>query len=169
MENVEQISEHEQFNVENAGQYLTFKLDTEMYGIEILKVREIIGLIQITRVPRMPEYVKGVINLRGKVIPIIDLRMAFSLPEVQPTKRTCIVVVEVEIDDDSVQVGVIVDEVDEVLDFVPNSIEPAPEYGGGHIKTEFIKAMGKINNQVKILLDIDKVISNTDISLLQEG
>lgn len=152
---------------DRAGKYLTFKLANEFYGIEILKVREIIGLIQITHVPRMPDYVKGVINLRGKVIPIIDLRLKFGLPSSEYTKRTSIIVVEVTGHALSFQVGAVVDEVDEVLDFAQNQIEPAPEYGNSGM-TDFILAMGKVNGQVKILLDIDKVITHGDIAQLTE-
>lgn len=152
---------------EHCGKYLTFKLATEHYGIEILKVREIIGMIQITKVPRMPEYIKGVMNLRGKVIPIIDLRLKFGLPEATHTKRTCIVVVEVTSVSNSFQVGVIVDEVDEVVDLNEEQIEPSPEYGNS-LHTDFIRAMGKVNEEVKILLDIDKILTQDDVILLQE-
>jgi purine-binding chemotaxis protein CheW len=159
--------EPQSWSEEHAGKYLTFKVAAEFYGIEILKVREIIGIIRITKVPRMPDYVKGVINLRGKVIPIIDLRLRFGLKPMEYTKRTCIVVVEVMTENAGFQVGVIVDEVDEVLDFMPRQIEPAPDYGS-HDKAEFIRAMGKVGEHVKILLNIDKIVTQGDLSLLQE-
>lgn len=150
------------------GKYLTFKLDSEDYGIEILAVREIIGVIPVTRVPRMPDYVKGVINLRGKVIPIIDLRLKFGLNPVSYDKLTCIIVVQVTCGDISFQVGIVVDTVNEVLHFSENQLEPAPSYGSG-LKTDFILAMGKVEGKVKILLDINKILSNEDVALIRES
>ena len=162
------LSSKEQWALERSGKYLTFRVDSEYYGIEILKVREIIGMIQVTRVPRMPDFVKGVVNLRGKVIPVIDLRLKFGLDQGEQTRLTCIVVVEVSHDDSTFQVGTIVDEVDEVIDFSKDSIEPAPEYGTG-IQTDYIRAMGKVESSVKILLDIDKVITHSDVALFEES
>ncbi len=140
------------------GKFLTFKLADEEYGVEILKVREINGVMDITAVPRMPNYMKGVINLRGKVIPVIDLRLKFGLNEIEHTDQTCIIVVDV-----GQEIGIIVDTVSEVLDIPGESIEPAPSMGAA-VETSFILGMGKVEEDVKILLDIDKVLSGEDFS-----
>ncbi|MBI5756145.1 MAG: purine-binding chemotaxis protein CheW [Nitrospirae bacterium] len=136
------------------GKYLTFVLNNEEYGLEILKVREIIGLMDITPVPQTPSCVKGIINLRGKVIPVIDQRLKFGIPETEYTKETCIIVVNIE----NRLMGIIVDTVSEVLDIMAKDIEPPPSLGSG-VKTDFMLGMGKIKGKVKILLDIDKVLS----------
>ena len=141
----------------NGGKYLTFKLDDEEYGVEILKVREIIGMMGITAVPRMPSYMKGVINLRGKVIPVIDLRMKFCLPEAEYTSETCIIVVDVQ----GNLVGIIVDRVSEVQDIRGENIEDPPSIGTS-VDTAFILGMGKSKGNVEILLDIDKVLSDAE-------
>ncbi len=140
-----------------AGKYLTFALDNEEYGLEILKVREIIGYMQITAVPKTPAHVKGVINLRGQVIPVIDLRMKFSMTEAEVTEETCIIVVEIHQADQKYQTGIVVDHVQEVLDIAGDKIEDAPQFGS-NVDTQFILGMGKVNGAVKILLDIDKVL-----------
>jgi purine-binding chemotaxis protein CheW len=149
-----------------AGKYLTFRLGEEEFGLEILKVQEIIQLQSITRVPRTPDYVRGVINLRGKVIPVVDLRLKFGLDRAEDTERTCIVVVQIRHADGMVVMGTIIDEVREVLDIPGASIEDAPSFGAS-IETEFILGMGKIGNSVKILLDIDKVLSGREIQHIQ--
>ena len=149
-----------------AGKYLTFRLGEEEFGLEILKVQEIIQLQAITRVPRTPEYVRGVINLRGKVIPVVDLRLKFGMDRVEDTERTCIVVVQIRHADGVVVMGTIIDEVREVLDIPEASIEDAPSFGSS-IETEFILGMGKIGNGVKILLDIDKVLSASEIHAIK--
>ena len=138
---------------DDEGKYLTFKLADEEYGVEILKVREIIGIMQITAVPRMPAHVKGVINLRGKVIPVVDLRLKFGLEEAEHTEQTCIIVVNV-----GQEIGIVVDTVSEVLDIAGENIEPTPSMGGS-VDTSFILGMGKVGEVVKILLDIGKVLS----------
>ncbi len=135
------------------GKYLTFALGHEEYGLEILGVREIIGLMDITGVPQMPEYVKGVINLRGKVIPVIDLRLKFGMARQDYTKETCIIVINVS----NTLMGIVVDRVCEVLDISKENIEPAPSFGT-KLRTEFITGMGKVGDKVKILLDIEKVL-----------
>jgi purine-binding chemotaxis protein CheW len=140
------------------GKYLTFSLAGEEYGLEILKVREIIGIMDITAMPQVPEDVKGVINLRGKVIPVIDLRLKFGLEPTAYTDQTCIVVVDV-----GALVGVIVDTVQEVLDIQDGQIDPPPPLGAA-VNTQFILGMGKIKDDVKILLDIDKVLGSETIS-----
>ena len=136
------------------GKYLTFALGHEEYGLEILEVREIIGLMEITAIPKVPEYVKGVINLRGKVIPVIDLRLKFSMPKIDYTKETCIIVLNV----DDKLIGIIVDKVCEVLDIAKENIEPSPSFGS-KVHVDFITGMGKVGDKVKILLNIDKILS----------
>ena len=148
---------------DRAGKYLTFKLGNEEYGIEILKVREIIGMMDITYVPRTPDFVKGVINLRGKVIPVIDLRRKFGLDEAEITDETCIIVVDVYRDDVLVQAGLLVDSVSEVLDVEDGDIEDAPSFGE-EIDTSFILGMAKVKGGIKILLNIDKVLSTEEIT-----
>lgn len=137
--------------------YLTFKLAQEQYGVEILKVREIIGVMDITAVPRMPEYMKGVINLRGKVIPVVDLRLKFGLEEMEHTEQTCIIVVDV-----GREIGIIVDTVSEVLDIETGNIEPPPSMGGA-VDTAFILGMGKVGDNVNILLDINEVLTTDEL------
>lgn len=137
--------------------YLTFKLAHEEYGVEILKVREINGLMDITAVPQMPVYMKGVINLRGKVIPVVDLRLKFGFEEIEHTEQTCIIVVDV-----GKEIGIIVDTVSEVLDIKRKNVEPPPSMGG-LVDTSFILGMGKVGDDVKILLDIDKVLTGNEL------
>jgi purine-binding chemotaxis protein CheW len=141
-----------------AGKYLTFALHRESYGIEVLKVREIIRLTEITAVPQMPDYVRGVINLRGKIIPVMDLRLRFGFPEAKNTEQTCIVVVQVKLPDGkATQMGMVVDGVEEVANIAAADIEETPDFGG-QISTDYIVGMAKIKGVVKTLLDIDKVV-----------
>ncbi len=142
-----------------AGKYLTFGLGDEEYGLEILKVQEIIGLMAITRVPRSPAFVRGVINLRGKVIPVVDLRLKFGMEQVDDTEKTCIIVVQVSQSDSDVTMGIIVDQVSEVLDVMASQIEPTPELGGD-VSTDFILGMGKVGDKVVMLLDVNKVLTD---------
>jgi purine-binding chemotaxis protein CheW len=146
-----------------AGKYLTFRLAEEEYGLEILKVQEIIQMQAVTKVPRTPSYVRGVINLRGKVIPVVDLRTKFGLADTKDTEKTCIIVVQIAHVDSKVTTGIIIDEVKEVLDIKQENIEETPSFGSS-VKTEFILGMGKIGASVKILLDIDKVMSIQDLT-----
>jgi purine-binding chemotaxis protein CheW len=146
-----------------AGKYLTFKLAEEEYGLEILKVQEIIQMQAVTRVPRTPDYVRGVINLRGKVIPVIDLRKKFGLVTVDDTEKTCIIVVQIRTTDSTVVMGIIIDEVKEVLDIKAENIEETPTFDAS-INTEFILGIGKIGSSVKMLLDIDKVLSMAEVA-----
>lgn len=143
------------------GKYLTFVLCGEEYGVEILKVREIMGVMPITPVPQSPNYIKGIINLRGKVIPVIDLRLKFGFQEVEHTKETCIIVVEIN----SVLTGIIVDTVSEVLDVSGDDLEPPPRLGN-NVDTEIFLGMAKIKGKVKILLDIDKVLGAEEINMV---
>jgi len=135
------------------GKYLTFALGREDYGLEILKVREIIGMMNITAVPQVPAYVKGVINLRGKVIPVIDLRLKFGMPSIDTTAETCIIIVNLK----DILIGIIIDKVKEVLDIKQEKIEATPNFGS-NIHTDYILGIGKINDSVKILLNIEKVL-----------
>ena len=148
-----------------AGKYLTFKLDAEEFGLEILKVQEIIKIMDITRVPRTPAFVRGVINLRGKVIPVVDLRLKFEMERREGTDKTCIIVVTVRRASGAVVMGIIVDEVSEVLDVAGDSIEPAPEFGGA-VDTSFILGMGKVGERVVTLMDVDKVLSGEDVAIV---
>ncbi len=143
---------------QKAGKYLTFFLAGEEYGLEILKVREIIGLMDITDVPGTPAFVKGVINLRGKVIPVLDLRSKFGMETAEQTEETCIIVVDVG----TVEMGIVVDKVSEVLDIAAEDIEDAPSFGVD-VNTDFILGMGKAEGSVKILLDIDKVLTSSEV------
>jgi purine-binding chemotaxis protein CheW len=149
--------------IQKEGKYLTFALASEEYGLEILKVREIIGHMDITNVPQTPMHVKGVINLRGQVIPIVDLRLKFGMEEAEITEQSCIIVVEITQGDRSFQTGIVVDHVQEVLDITEDQIEDAPQFGSS-VDTDFISGMGKIGDDVKILLDIDKVLGGEDLS-----
>ncbi len=145
------------------GKFLTFVLSNEEYGIEILKVREIIGLMDITTVPQTPDYMKGVINLRGKVIPVIDLRMKFSIQEEEHTQETCVIVVEVN----GASIGIIVDSVSEVVDINGEDIENSPRFSQG-IDTSFIMGLGKVKEKIIILLDIDTVLSSDELDLVDK-
>jgi len=149
--------------LEKEGKYLTFALGPEEYGLEILKVREIIGYMEITAIPQTPHHVKGVINLRGQVIPVIDLRAKFGMDTAEVTEETCVIVVEANQGKRKFSTGVIVDYVQEVLDIAHKDIENAPQFGSS-VDTEFILGMGKIGDSVKILLDIDKVLVGEDLS-----
>ncbi len=137
----------------HGGKYLTFSLAEEEYGLEIMKVREIIGIMDITAVPQMPAHVKGVINLRGKVIPVVELRLKFGMESAEYTEATCVIVVDV-----GTLVGIIVDTVQEVLNIKGEQIDPPPPLGAS-VDTTFILGMGKVKEEVKILLDIDKVLN----------
>jgi purine-binding chemotaxis protein CheW len=149
------------------GKYLTFALGSEEYGLEILKVREIIGYMEITAVPQTPSYVKGVINLRGQVIPVIDLRTKFGMETAKITEETCIIVVEINQSSRKFSTGIVVDHVQEVLDIDGESIESAPQFDST-VNTDFILGMGKVGDTVKILLDIDKVLGNSGIDKLAQ-
>jgi purine-binding chemotaxis protein CheW len=143
------------------GKYLTFALGREEYGIGILKVKEIIGVLPITPVPGTPGYMKGVINLRGKVIPVVDLRLKFGMEEVGHTERTCIIVVEVSQPAGAVLTGIMVDSVSEVLNIKAGDVEEAPDFGA-KLDTDYILGLAKTNGGVKILLEIDRVLGNGD-------
>ncbi len=150
------------------GKYLTFSMADEEYGIGILKIKEIIGMMPITTVPQTPEFVKGVINLRGKVIPVIDLRLRFGMESIDYTDRTCIIVVEIEGTAGTVQIGIVVDAVSEVLNVNGEDVEETPTFGA-KLNTEYILGMAKMEGSVRILFDIDKVLSVEEISVLDKA
>lgn len=154
--------------LEREGKYLTFSLAGEEYGIGILKVKEIIGMMPVTTVPRTPDYMKGVINLRGRVIPVVDLRLKFGMESAAYTERTCIIVVEIRGERGQIQMGMVVDSVSEVLNIKGGDIEDAPAFGAG-LETGYILGMAKMNGGVKILIDIDKVLASDEVALLQEA
>jgi len=153
---------------DKAGKYLTFRLDKEEYGLVITKVVEIIGIIDCTPLPRTPDYVKGVINLRGKVIPVIDLRLKFGLPEEKYTEKSCIIVVEIYDTVGMLNIGIIVDSVSEVLNITPDDLEETPRFGV-QVNTEFILGMAKGKGVVRTLLDIDKIIVSSELSEISES
>jgi len=154
--------------VDREGKYLTFSLADEEYGIGILKIKEIIGMMPITTVPQTPEFVRGVINLRGKVIPVMDLRLRFGIDSIDYTDRTCIIVVEMTGETGTIQIGVVVDSVSEVLNIKGENIEDTPTFGTS-LNTEYILGMAKMEGGVKILLDIDRVLKQEEIANLEEA
>ncbi|MBI5418977.1 MAG: purine-binding chemotaxis protein CheW [Deltaproteobacteria bacterium] len=141
-----------------SGKFLTFELDDEVYGLDILKVKEIIGIMDITSVPQSPPYMKGVLNLRGKIIPVVDLRLKFGFAEREYTERTCIIVVELSGAEGKLLVGIIVDAVSEVTNISDSDVEPTPDFGGS-FTVDYIQGMAKIKGKVVILLDISRVLS----------
>ncbi|HUI57585.1 MAG TPA: chemotaxis protein CheW [Bryobacteraceae bacterium] len=145
-----------------AGKYLVFELGREEFGIQVLKVREIMGVLDITAVPQTPAYMKGVINLRGKVIPVVDLRLKFGLPGTEYTQRTCIIVVQLQADMSSMLMGIVVDGVAEVLNLAGGDIEDTPDFGQGAVRP-YLLGMAKIKGKVKILLDIDQVMTSQEL------
>ena len=147
-----------------AGTYLTFELAGEQYGLDILKVREIIGLMEITPVPQTQMFVKGLLNLRGRVIPVVDLRLKFGLPEIEHTDRTAIIVVEITLNTGPAQMGILVDTVSEVMHIRAEDIEPAPEFGA-RMRTEYMLGVAKIKGRVVILLDIAQVLTGESLVL----
>jgi len=144
-------------------QYLTFELDRETFALDVAKVREILDSPTVTKVPQTPQYMRGVINLRGSVVPVIDLRLKFGMAETEQTVNTCIIVVEIELDGELIILGALADSVQEVIDLEPEQIEPSPRIGT-KLNTDFIKGMGKHNEQFIMILDIDKVFSATELA-----
>ncbi len=159
------MSEGKGIAVNKTGKYLTFTLGSEQYGLEILKVREIIGIMEITKVPRTPEFIRGVVNLRGKVIPVVNLRKKFDMETVDDTDQTCIIVVDIHLENTVLQMGTIVDSVSEVLDIEEDDIEDTPTFGT-NLNTKFIKGIAKTKGGVKILLNIEEVLSADDVQAL---
>ena len=150
------------------GKYLTFTLGNEEYGIGILVIKEIIGMMPITTIPQTPEFVKGVINLRGKVIPVVDLRLKFGMASIDYTERTCIIVVEITRHSGTVLMGIVVDAVSEVLNIKSQEIEDTPSFGA-RLSTDYILGMAKIEGAVKILLDINRVLNDEEVALLEQA
>ena len=152
--------------IKETRQYLTFKLDEEIFAIDVAKVREVLDLTAITKIPRTPDFMRGVINLRGSVVPVVDLRLCFEMSKTNKTVNTCIVVVEVLLDGEPTVIGALADSVEEVLDLEPEQIEPAPRIGT-HVRTDFIRGMGKRDTQFVMILDIDKVFSAEELGALR--
>ena len=147
-------------------QYLTFKLADEVFAIDVAKVREVLDFTTITKVPRTPDFMSGVINLRGNVVPVVDLRLCFEMSKTEKTVNTCIVVVEVILEGESTIIGALADSVEEVIDLEPEQIEPAPKIGT-QIRTDFIKGMGKRDAQFLMILDIDRVFSAEELAAVR--
>ena len=149
------------------AQYLTFGLGEEEFALEITKVREVMDYTTITRVPRMPEFLKGVINLRGNVVPVIDLRLKLGMSATKKTVDTCIVIMEIKVDGEPIDMGALTDSVQAVVDLDPGQIEPPPRLGT-KLNTEFIQGMGKRDNKFLIILNIDKVLAGDELALIQD-
>ena len=149
-------------------QYLTFKLDEEVFAININKIREVIELTTVTKVPRTPDFMCGVINLRGGVVPVIDLRIKFGIKVAERTVDTCIIIVEVTLEGETTLIGALVDSVQEVSEFESDQIEPAPKIGT-RLNTEFIEGMGKRDNEFIMILDMDRVFSSEELSAIQNA
>jgi purine-binding chemotaxis protein CheW len=148
-------------------QYLTFKLGDEIFALDVAKVREILDFTTVTKVPQTPDFMRGVINLRGSVVPVVDMRLKFGMSSTEKTVNTCIVVVEVSLDEENIILGALADSVQEVIDLEPDQIEPAPRIGTG-LRTEFIRGMGKSDSRFIMILDIDRVFSAGELSTVQE-
>ncbi|PLY00578.1 MAG: chemotaxis protein CheW [Desulfuromonas sp.] len=147
-------------------QYLTFRLGQESFGIDVLKVREILDFVDVTKVPQSPDYMLGVINLRGSVVPVVDLRKRFAIESGERSKDNCIIVLEIKLNGEQLNVGIIGDMVEEVIDLRSEQIEPPPKLGS-QLRAEFIVGMGKQDERLIILLDIDKIFSDEELSLVQ--
>jgi len=152
---------------EEAVQYLTFKLDGESFATEISRVREVLEHTRVTPVPRSPEFMQGVINLRGSVVPVVDLRLQFGMPAVEPTVDTCIIIIEVNIEGTSTVLGALSDSVQEVIDLKPEQLEPAPTFGT-RIDNSFVQYMGKLEDRFVIVLDMNKVFSLEQIHSVEK-
>lgn len=154
--------------ITETSQYLTFKLDEEVYALSINQVREVLDFTKITKVPMMPEFIRGVLNLRGGVVPVVDLRLKFGMSLTQKTHSTCIIITEVVIGGEVNLLGMLSDSVQEVVSLEPDQIEPAPGIGT-HMKAEFIKGMGKKNEEFIIILEMDRVFSEEELAAVQMG
>jgi len=149
-------------------QYLTFKLEEEVFAVDVAKIREILDFTLATKVPGTPEFMRGVINVRGNVVPVVDMRLKFGLSVTEKTVDTCIVVMEIAVEDDKTILGALVDSVQEVFELEANQVEPPPRIGS-RWRTEFIKGIGKRNDELIIILDIDRVFSSTELGVIQEA
>lgn len=161
-------ADEEQIEFEDEHQYLTFQLAGEIYGIGILSIKEILEFGELTHVPMMPETIRGVINLRGSVVPVIDLSSRLGKAKSELSKKTCIVILEVANEDEVIDIGIVVDAVNEVLEIPPNEIEPAPSFGA-KIRTDFIAGMGKVQGKFVVLLNIKHVLSVDELSYVQNS
>lgn len=150
-------------SVAETTQFLTFKLGEELFALDIGKVREVLDFTSITKVPQTPDYMRGVINLRGSVVPVVDMRVKFGMPPAEKTVHTCIIIVEVEMDGEKVVMGAMADAVQEVLDLEPDQIEPPPRLGT-KLNSDFIRGMGRLNDHFIIILDIDRIFSTDDLA-----
>ncbi len=153
--------------ITEATQHLTFKLDEEVFALDISKVREVLEYTTVTKVPQTPDFMCGVINLRGGVVPVVNLRLKFGMPEAEKTVNTCIIIVEVALDGETTVLGALADSVQEVLELEPDQIEPAPKIGT-KLNTDFIRGMGKRDDQFIMILDIDKVFSTDELAIVQD-
>jgi purine-binding chemotaxis protein CheW len=154
--------------ISETTQYLTFKLEDEVFALDIAKVREVLEYTTVTKVPRTPDFMCGVINLRGGVVPVVNMRLKFGMTDGEKTVNTCIIIVEVTIDGETTVLGALTDSVQEVMDLEPDQIEPAPKIGT-RLRTDFIKGMGKHDNKFIMILDIDKVFSADELALVQDA
>lgn len=152
--------------VRHENKYLAFDLGKECYAIPIMKVREILSMVEITRIPKMPSFLKGVINLRDKVIPVIDLRVKFSLDEKEYDEKTAIIIAEMQNGDSTILSGIIVDNVEEVIDITPSDIEPPPQYGAG-MDLSFLIGIGKTREQVVMIINVSKIFSGNELEKLE--
>ena len=157
----------EETNATSSQQYVTFSLGEELFGVEVSRAREILSLTPVTKVPQTPDYLLGVINLRGQVVPVVDMRLKLGLPAGDETEDTCIIVVDVLVDGETITVGALADAVREVMDIRSDQIEPPPRLGT-RLKTEFINGMGKIDEQFMILLNIDRIFNSEELAWVQE-
>jgi len=146
-------------------QYLTYKLGDEIFALDIGKVREVLDFTSATKVPRTPDFMRGVINLRGSVVPVVDLRLKFGMSATEKTVNTCVIITEVTVDNDTTVLGALADSVQEVIDLTPADISPAPKIGT-RLRTEFIRGMGKRDDRFIIILDIDKVFSSDELAVV---
>jgi purine-binding chemotaxis protein CheW len=157
-----------QTTINETNQYLTFKLGEEVFALDIRKVREVLEYTNVTKVPQTPAFMRGVINLRGGVVPVVDMRLKFGMQQTENTVNTCIIISEITIDEEITILGALADSVQEVIELETNQIEPAPRMGT-RLKTEFITGMGKRDGEFIIILDIDKVFSSAEVESLQGG
>jgi len=165
--------QEEKMSSENKGvgttvQYLAFKLGSEVYAVDVAKVREILDYPPITKVPRTPDFMRGVINLRGSVVPVVDMRLKFGMSMTEKSVNTCIVVVEALVENELTTIGALADSVQEVVELDPTNIEPPPKIGS-RLKVEFLKGMGKIGENFLMILDIDKVFSSSEMMMVKEA
>lgn len=155
-------------NSSESTQYLTFTLDDEVFAVDISKVREVLEFTQVTKVPRTPGFMRGVINLRGSVVPVVDMRLKFGMPKTETTVNTCVIIVEIAQDEDVAVMGALADSVQEVMELTANQIEPPPKIGT-RLRSDFLKGMGKHDDRFLLILDIDKVFSTEELAMVQES